>query len=228
LKDVVVEPDMGDAHYKGMLRKHSGDDEGLLALPAPVIPPAPLPIEDGVADEFDGVHIPEGKAKRRRIAKAVAAPKVLALPAPPTPPAGVSPAHSSSSSSSDDDGASAHSSVASFDIGLGRSAVGDWIEMDVPDCPAMKRDKYKPKGKVAYTRFIARCSHHEGCQKKRSAAMTHTHGDIEPVGFLAAWHAMGEHLDLATHGSRHLKVPADDVAIWCARIGVHAMPLLVE
>ena len=122
-----------------------------------------------------------------------------------------------SSSSSDSDSSSSSSSSSSlFDIG-GRSKVSKWIQVEIPTCPPMKIDNYKPRGKPAYKRVIGMCKWHAGCQKKRSAAQTELYGHVEPFANIAAWHQMGQNLTKEEHSARQFKISNALIAEWAMK-----------
>ena len=210
LKDVPVEPSLGDAVYKRML------DPSLLALPAPAVMPA---IADGAMDSFDVI----GDAVAKR--KAAPRPKLLALMAPPGAEESSDAEAEESSGDEQDSSSSSAKSSTSFDVVCGRGEVSEWHDVGA-NAPLMKVDRYKPRHKAVYVRFIAKCRHHPACMKKRSSARIETFGRSEPIAYLAAWEAMGKDLTAVQHGQRGLEIPSLAVGEWVVLIGDKAEPLL--
>ena len=89
----------------------------------------------------------------------------------------------------------------------------------IPNGPSVKADIYTPLGKNEYRRFIAKCSHHKCCFKKRSFAQCRLHGRIEPVAFLAAWNDLGATMSEAEHQARGLKPEPIAIRTWATELG---------
>jgi hypothetical protein len=216
----TVDANLGDKHYRLRLTMPR---DSVLALPAP--PPLDVPaIADGVADDgFDVIGSDESAHEvRPRQRKARAKP---ALPFPAAPLLPIGPAEPSSSSSSSS-GSNATSANSMFDMVGERSRVTDWITI-FDGAPRMKLDSYKPAGKRRYQRFIAECTWHGAdCVKRRNSNLTESYGQTEPIAYLVAWNAMGEHCDKAAHKIRGFDVPAVNVARCVGQVGSKATPLI--
>jgi hypothetical protein len=208
-------PNMGDAAYRNMLDAIDGPALAEpLPLEAPIDPPllASLALPEG-AEDFD-IGGPPALPQEER-----AAPLAL-MAGPPAPPCAGS---DDSSSSTDAD------SENSFDIAVGRSDVSGWVAFTLPDgvsTPRFKLDKYKPRGKMEYKRFIIECTHHADCTKKRNCGMTALHGRAEPLGFLLAWNQQGASISVAVHRGRALFVDMELTARWVVTLGDSANILL--
>ena len=89
-----------------------------------------------------------------------------------------------------------------------RGEVSEWVE--ITGLPHLKLDRYKPAGKKAYLRIIAKCrTHGDGCIKKRNATHCATLGKIEPVAYLAAWDERGATCTREQHTQRNFIVPME-------------------
>ena len=177
LRDVVVSANQGDKHYRNMLGDLGGDG-GDVALVAAVGRPeaSEFDVADAVADAA-GVPVVAPQERKPRAVKVALPPLALPEEHADSDDGDSSSSNSSSSSSSS---SSRADSDGSFDVAKGRSAMSVWV--DVGDgVPPFKLDKYKPRGKAAYVRLIARCLHHDNCFKRRSTAKTSSLGDPNPA-----------------------------------------------
>ena len=98
--------------------------------------------------------------------------------------------------------------------------------MEVPETPSFKLDEYKSKHQKPYKRYIAKCTWHDGCVKKRNLSKNISHGVLEPIAYLCAWNAMGGALTPEEHCARGLEVPPLDVARWACDLNDKAQPVL--
>ena len=229
-----VDLGMGDKRYRECIKNIDGAQEILdnlaiddSAAAVPSCAPA-LQDDDSSDSEFgafggDGFILDGDAAARPKkpSAASVGSPDHGKAP-PPVARGAPSPKESSSSSSSssshsDSDSSSSDSdscdSSDSFEPGGRRSSVTDWVPIPyAAHEPEIKLDIYKPKGKRRYLRYILKCSHHDKCYKRRSAAMCRSFGECEPIAFLIAWHNKGCGRVKADHSPKRSKVGFDDIA----------------
>ena len=99
-----------------------------------------------------------------------------------------------------------------------------WLEIEKG--PRLKLDKYTPKGKHPYRRWILECTHHDSCSRKRSVTLTSIHGDVEPIAFLVAWNRKGAHVSVEEHTRRNFPVTPEEVAREVVALGNRARPAL--
>jgi hypothetical protein len=209
LHRVLVAPGQNDAFYRQQLNALR-DGTPMLALAPPAAPPA---LADANSDDDWGM-IGDGAAspkRRRRLHES----DVLASPSSSS---ANSHAESASQCKSDDG-----SDSSGFGIG-GRSFISDWVQ--IVDGPRVKLDQYKARKKHLYMRWVGECVHHPGCSKKRSVNSTTHFGNVEPLAFLYAWNAMGEHLTAAEHCKRSLKVSAEFLAVVVKKLDGKCDPIL--
>ena len=86
----------------------------------------------------------------------------------------------------------------------------------LPGTGAMvKLEDYSHPKHGKYKRWVCKCTVHEkdGCEKKRSVTYTASHGDIEPLAYLAAWHASPAD-GAQAHSRRNFPVSPEDTARW--------------
>jgi hypothetical protein len=220
LRDLVVDPGLGDIWYKKRLQLAPGE---MLALPAPpvLVPIMDVPLDIG---DFDivGMDSIAPKARAPRIPIAKAKPKLIPFHLAIGPPPVADPSSSSSSSSS----SSGNSIGFGFDVVGRRSAVTEWHEL-MDDGPRIKLDSYKPAGKQRYQRFIAECNHHHGCKctKKRNANQTASYGASEPIAFLFAWAEAGHNCSADEHKDRKFVVQQARIAHFVGKLGARAKAL---
>ena len=126
-------------------------------------PPSPLPLTDAVVlEESLAEPLPAaGSAVAPSASSGFGGAPVLAVPAAAPPPKAADSDASSTTSSSE----TSSSSPDAFDVG-GRSTIYDWVQ--ILGGPQIKLDRYKPKCKPGYKRFIARFMAHRRCEKKRT------------------------------------------------------------
>ena len=76
-------------------------------------------------------------------------------------------------------------------MGGKRGDVSGWIVVDANH--KVKLDRYTPKGKARYERFIipCTCKAHKNCERKRGANKSKRLGRLEPIAFLCAWADIG-------------------------------------
>jgi hypothetical protein len=104
---------------------------------------------------------------------------------------GASSTSSSRSTSDDESSVSTKSSSASTDsaivVGGVSSTATKWYMLEGGG--KLKCERYTPKDKPTYVRWILRCPDHDHCFKKRSvsARTCARHGRLEPVAYLLAW-----------------------------------------
>ena len=67
-------------------------------------------------------------------------------------------------------------------------------------------DKYQPKGKPMYRRWMIRCPHHADCLKKRSTTLSSTFGPSEPLSWLLCWITAGSDLLAVPDKAAHFKI----------------------
>ena len=77
----------------------------------------------------------------------------------------------------------------------------------VPGLPAFRLDRYQPKNKLPYSRWIISCPWHEHCKRKKTTSYTSTFGTVQPIAYLAAWAQCGEDVSQEEHSSRVFHVP---------------------
>ena len=83
-----------------------------------------------------------------------------------------------------------------------------------------------PKGKTPYRRWILQCTHHNGCTRKRSTAITGVHGDVEPLAYLLAWNRHGFDVIPEQHQARYFPITPEEVAREVVLLGNKARPVL--
>jgi hypothetical protein len=219
-------PNLGDKEYRRLIKAAKGD--------LPALADAPRDVDAAIADKDDssdggfgfgrGAASVEPRAKRRRVDAPVKhrsddegrsmsesprpRPKAKSLPR--------SPSVASSSSSG---------------FGFGpRSLISEWHQL--PGTTCFKLDQYKPKKKTHYVRWVAKCSHHAGCDRKKNAHPASVAGvsdranKIKQLAYLAAWNEIGEGITREAHTKRDILVPPDLVTSWSARLEPHVGGLL--
>ena len=116
----------------------------------------------------------------------------------------------------DDDGSSSSTSSSSSTFAV---AAKELRNFRLAGGMAVKEDRYKPKGKSAYSRWVGKCCWHDDCSKKRSHAQVHSHGSIEPIAYIAAWNDMGTTLSRDAHKHRNCRPTPASVAEWATALG---------
>jgi hypothetical protein len=215
LNNISVACNLSDKQYRAMLLDGGCDDAILPAIEDEG--PARPALQD--ADTFDlGGGESEIGIAPRRVARHRKDPRAIICDRPPEPPPDP-PAHSSSSTSNSDSSSSDSESevIDPFDVG-GRSKVSQWTYSPFADCPRMKMDMYKPRGKTSYRRVIGECKTHPGCFKKRSTQQTALYGAIETFAFVAAWNEAGVGKSAAEHKSKLFVVPDGLIAKWAVTL----------
>jgi hypothetical protein len=221
-------PCLGDKHYKALLNRDAAQAISSQGPAALLDNPFTRPLANSCAVDFDieicgastgvlprqldagEVALEDGKVDATQIEGQTLQSHVAGLVGPRASSGGLDSSSSSSSlASSGDESIEVHA--------LG----GDRFEwFQVPSGPRIRLDKYKPKLAAEYKRWVARCEFHGAtCNKKRSLAITSTHGRLEPIAFLAAWNEMGATLDAAAHRKRGFQPPLDRVAHWASSLG---------
>jgi hypothetical protein len=212
LRQQHVEGGLGNDYYKRQL------DALANGAPMPALPPPPVhtALADASSGDDWGLGGDNPSPKRRRLGDDDddddddddGGP--LAVPDAPS--------RRSSSGKNDD-----ASDSSGFGVG-GRSSISEWVQL--PNGPRFKLDQYKAKKKNLYMRWVAECPHHASCEKKRSVNASAAMGDVEPIAYLCAWAAAGQHLTKSQHTERKLKVNRDAVLAWSEKLEGHCGPVL--
>ena len=215
LRGEAVIPNQGDKEYRKLLAILDGVDV------RDVDPPV-LALKDAF-DDFDVCEKKDIAPKKKAMRKTVVATEAaIPLPLPAPAPGGDPPKSSSSRSSSPSSSSSSSLSqppaappCEDFDPAepdeAPRSMVSEWVEVEVVQ---IKLDKYKPRGKPMYMRFICACpepEHGRVCERKKSTKTVGALGDLESIAYLIAWAHMGAKSKLASHRARNFKVPFQTV-----------------
>ena len=249
LKKVQVDPGRGDKVYRAMMASHRRGEVFQPLCDAPG--DDQLQLEDDAAnDEFDigGGPAPledQGRQQPRPITQRTHPPTGMpeldcedtAIFGPNNIVANPPPESESSSSESTDqqvqqaddfDLAGAASTAEVVGESQVTSLITGWVELNVAHCccPGFKVDNYQPSHAVGYQRLIAKCKWHINCEKKRASKFNATHGKIEPIAFLAAWHEQGESISREQHTSRKFKVRPEDTATWVTRLSGNAQQVV--
>jgi hypothetical protein len=189
------------------------------------LPPVPPAAHDAIDDdEFDFAIVPLADvAPVAELAVAKPMAKRPAAKAKAVASASSSGSSSSRSSSSSYSG-SGSVSACSFDVAVGRSDVSKWMEIERG--PRCKLDRYKPKHKALYSRWIVECTHHDACTRRRATTKSGVHGAVEPIAWLIAWNRLGSEMSIEQHSARHILISPEDVAREVIAIGDRADKLL--
>ena len=68
---------------------------------------------------------------------------------------------------------------------------------------------------------------HDGCARKRSAALTRVHGDVEPLACVAVWGRLGSAISPAQHQGRTMFTSTENGAREVAKLINSARPAFV-
>jgi hypothetical protein len=217
-----IDADLGAKSYNALLDREGTDSEASdEPLAVEDIPSARLALEDDVT--FSGgaasrvlPALPPPAAVAPRAKAPLALPPPLVAPGPQPFRLGAptdlcqhapKPSSSSSSSSSGSDDGLGGSSESEVEISGGE------VWKSVLGMPKIKLDRYEPKGKTAYDRFIVKCRFHKCCYKKRSLAKTEVFGRVEPCALLQVWASLGEREGVTNAKSHLAKVKPSRVEI---------------
>ena len=222
LNQVTVAPGLGHKQYVKILQAHRAGN-AILELPAP----EQAALEDQGSDDDDGIefaggdHIqevpapPKKKQKMTTLVSDIAASSSSALPKAPPPvavPSGIPSSWGPLPDSPNEKPVEEGSGEEAMEFG--ESDITGWYKL--PGTGAMvKLEDYSHPKHGKYKRWVCKCTVHEkdGCEKKRSVTYTASHGDIEPLAYLAAWHASPAD-GAQAHSRRNFPVSPEDTARW--------------